>query len=66
MTEAIRFTTHYLIKNPDVAKYDAIEDFSSLDYKTEEKIRMAYIYDEETDILRKCTDRYAEEYCIEV
>ena len=52
MTEAIRFTTHYLIKNPDVAKYDAIEDFSSLDYKTEEKIRMAYIYDEETDILR--------------
>ena len=51
-TKVTRFTTHYLVNEPGLGLFDVVDDLSTIEYKTEEKIRLGYIFDKETDTVR--------------
>lgn len=51
-TKVTRFTTHYLVNEPGLGLFDVVDDLSTIEYKTEEKIRLGYIFDKDTDTVR--------------
>lgn len=50
--QILKSSTAYIIKNPGIQLYDLIDRLSTTEFKTEAKKPLAYIYDDQADIIR--------------
>lgn len=50
--QILKSSTAYIIKNPGIQLYDLIDRLSTAEFKTEAKKPLAYIYDDQADIIR--------------